>query len=228
MVMKERSKLRTLLWLIFPWALMTGLYGYAVYGRTYTNWQYNALVLAVAILFAWLYFFARKKALGVIATILSFGGLAFVWENYIPTKFDMEYFIQYSPVFSIPGIRHVMQAAVRFFDGLTMEILGFGVNDWVYAGAVYVLPGIFVLIFCLRTKKCFKLVDVEAKRAAREQKAIERRQAALRNQTYVTKSVPTGSRQAMEKLKKLNSLRQLGALTDEEYQQKKAEVLPRL
>ncbi len=219
--MKEKSKLRTLLWLIFPLGLLLGCMGYNYLGR----WGVSIIVLAASLILSLIYFLSRRKAVGIIAVIIAFLGIvAGLMYGLAPNAENMNRLIWNSLIFSLPIIAQVMELLVTVFSKINYEIAGRYIWEWAFAGAVYVLPALFVLVFYLRTKKCFKLVDVEAKRAARQQK----RMSNVQMDAVQTQSAATQGRQGLEQLKKLGELHKKDVLTDEEFQQKKTEILGKM
>ncbi len=218
--MKEKSKLRTLLWLIFPLGLLLGCMG----DRNSARWSITIIILGVSLILSLIYFLSRKKAVGISAVIIAFLGIAAVFANNVPDEQTMYGLIWNSLIFSLPIIAQGMRLLVTAFSKISYEIAGRYIWEWAFAGAVYVLPALFVMAFYLRTKKCFKLIDVEAKRAARQQQ----RMSNVQMDAVQTQSAATQGRQGLEQLKKLGELHRMGALTDEEFQQKKTEILGKM
>lgn len=208
---KEKSKLRTLLWLIFPLGLLIGCIRFGAFDmhipngmpfstmveRSLSDWGLTIAVLTVSLALSIAYFFSRKKAVGIIAVIVAFLGVmgVVVGEIRVPSPSEMRQLVDASWIFSIPGIRNVMLGLISLFDTRS-QILGRYIWEWVYTGAIYALPALFVLVFYLRTKRCVKRATVEANSTAQSQQTSSANQQVAEMQAQLAQM-----RAEMERMK---------------------------
>lgn len=182
--MKEKSRVQTLLWLLFPLWLVIAVSRFYLSYQSHHNPTYLPMILSVSagLVLSFLYFCTRKKAvgrIGVAAAFLSVLGV-FIGKSVSPT--DMHSIANSSLIVRIPGIYRLLHKLIQVFTDK-----GNWVAELAYAFALFVLPGLFLLVFYLRTGRCKKVIDLEAAK----QNAMEKRQTQLaqRRQTSARASV---------------------------------------
>ncbi len=214
MNMIEKSRRKTLLWLIWPvlaLLLMNSFEDALNRSGTWSiSWQVTMVPLAIALLSALIYHASRKRAFGIIAIVLCAVSMLTVLYTY---NFRLQKLIDaynrirdYGP---LPGLLRLMK------EGLSFSVLGFAFGELLFAGMMYALPLLCMILFFVRTKKCVKLVEKKPARVA-PPRAAQATSSAM------------SAKAAVEKLKELGKLHRLGVLTDEEFQQKKVDLLSRI